>query len=168
MVAIWLSAVRAAMRVAYEGVRARVSEREHRTTHVPAYTADEVIEAVARCWRDLGLDPAGAGPTRAEYLKWVSLLRSAPVAAKPGEPGACPECGGEIPTVSERSEATEARIKAVGVLAEEATRLIAKWPPRSPLTNGEVLKIAGMLPLAIPVALADEAFEETKPGDALR
>lgn len=47
-----------------------------------------------------------------------------PGCGEPGEPGACPKCGAEIPPVSERSEATDARIQAVGDLAEQASALI--------------------------------------------
>jgi hypothetical protein len=80
----WLAAVRAAMGVAFDGARAKVPHREHRNTHAPAYSPNEVLEAVAACWRDLALDPGGDGPTLGEYLEWVGLRRSgARLAGKP-------------------------------------------------------------------------------------
>ena len=72
----WLAAVRAAMRLAFDGLKGRVSDREQRHTHVPSYTADEVVEAILACWHDLGLRPDGPGPSFPEYLEWISIRRT--------------------------------------------------------------------------------------------
>ena len=66
------------MRLAFEGTQGRApSSGHHLTTGARAYKREDVVEAVARCWRVIGLDPEGPGPSQAEYLEWVRLARRA-------------------------------------------------------------------------------------------
>jgi hypothetical protein len=64
-----------------------------------------------------------------------------PGCSRPGEPGPCPDCGAEVPPTDELSELTEARIQAVGPLADEAFALTARFDelPKGnvPLSNDQ-------------------------------
>jgi hypothetical protein len=72
----WLGAVKAAMRVAEERLPRHVSESGHHHTYHNRYTREDVVGAVADCWRDLGLDVDGPGPYFNEYREWVKLSRT--------------------------------------------------------------------------------------------
>lgn len=73
----WLAAVRAAMRVAYSDTAINVAASPGYFGSRLAYSRDEVAAAIASCWRNLGLDPDGPGPTQEEYLEWAGLTRRA-------------------------------------------------------------------------------------------
>lgn len=74
----WLAAVRSAMRIAFEGTKGRApSSGHHLRSWSKPYTRQEVVKAVAECWRAIGLNPNGAGPSQAEYLDWVDLTKRA-------------------------------------------------------------------------------------------
>lgn len=66
----WLGAVRAAMRVAYEGANHHVSDSDHHRKFKPSYTREECIAAVRECARAIG-----AIPTVHEYADWTVLAR---------------------------------------------------------------------------------------------
>ena len=74
----WLAAVRSAMRIAFDGTGGKApSSGHHLRKHPTPFRREEVAEALAQCWRAIGLNPNGAGPSQAEYLDWVDLTKRA-------------------------------------------------------------------------------------------
>jgi hypothetical protein len=77
----WLAAVKAAMRVAFEGSNHRVSKDNHSRQFKPAYERPEYIDAVRKC-----AEAIGATPTLLEYTDWTILMRRGARAAGKPEP----------------------------------------------------------------------------------
>lgn len=77
----WLAAVKAAMRVAFEGSNHHVSHDNHHHQFKASYERDECIDAVRQC-----AEAIGCMPTLSEYNDWAILMRRGARAAGQPEP----------------------------------------------------------------------------------
>jgi hypothetical protein len=66
----WLAAVKAAMRVAFEGSNHTVSQDNHHRTFVKPYEREECLAAIRHCAQAIG-----ATPSLMEYNDWTILMR---------------------------------------------------------------------------------------------
>lgn len=74
-----------------------------------------------------------------DYIELVFAAGSCPDCETSGEPGACPNCGGEIPEAADIGPAANARLKALGPLADRARGLRASF---------DQLPANGVIPIA--------------------
>jgi hypothetical protein len=66
----WLAAVKAAMRVAFEGSKHTVSQDNHHRKFVKPYQREECLSAIRQC-----AEAIGATPSLMEYNDWTILMR---------------------------------------------------------------------------------------------